>query len=544
MDKSVPSTAPEPEAPPGDADLTGKTIGDFRVLRRLGAGGMGQVYLAEQLSLKRNVALKIMRADLAANPTAVERFRREAEAVARVTHANIVQVHAFGAADGLNYMALEFVDGKNLAEYLAKKGPPDVLLALSIMRQVALALLRAAESGIVHRDIKPENILLTRKGEVKVADFGLSRCFGADGQAPSLTQSGISMGTPLYMSPEQVQSKEVDPRTDIYSFGVTCYHMLAGEPPFRGQSAVEVAIQHVQKVPVPLNEVRSDLPIELCNIVHKMMAKSPDQRYQTARELLTDLTRLREALGGTVGKTQRVQLTQSQPSVPPAKNVEPALSAGQTSRRRVFLYAALGISLALALVTGMGLRIRKERNRELAARTEPAAIEPMRPSPGPDPREAALREAFQKPYNPRLPDASRRHLETAIQLGVLYLNQRRLANAEAYFKQLRKRPDGPDQKVCQAMGKVGQALVLGFQDRAKESNELLLEIEKDRPTGERPRPSLMRQHPGFYLLHHPLLRPLVDEALDHNAANIQPDSLPEALERLRRAPPAVPRAKS
>src|SRR4051812_4331359 len=295
-----PSLPPDAGAGPvlPGADLTGRTLGDFHVLRRLGQGGMGQVYLAEQVSLKRKVALKILRPDLPSSPTALQRFRREAEAVAQATHANIVQVYAIGDQDGIAYMAMEYVEGRNLREYLARKGPPDVPLALGIMRQVAAALQRAGELGIIHRDIKPENILLTRKGEVKVADFGLSRCLAGDRQALSLTQSGMTMGTPLYMSPEQVEGKPLDPRTDIYSFGVTCYHMLAGHPPFQGQSPFEVALQHVRSDPAPLSGIRPDLPAGLCAVVHKMLAKDPAQRYQTGRELLRDIGLLREGLGG------------------------------------------------------------------------------------------------------------------------------------------------------------------------------------------------------------------------------------------------------
>ena len=207
---------------------------------------MGQVYLAEQLSLQRRVALKILKPELAADPTALARFKREAQAVALVSHANIVQVYQIDSADGIHFMALEYVEGRNLHDFVARKGPPDARLALSIMRQVASALQRAGELGIVHRDIKPENILLTRKGEAKVADFGLSLAQAA-GQPPvHLTQSGTTMGTPLYMSPEQVEGKPLDPRSDIYSFGVTCYHLLAGQPPFRGETAFEVALQHVR----------------------------------------------------------------------------------------------------------------------------------------------------------------------------------------------------------------------------------------------------------------------------------------------------------
>src|SRR5260370_13474307 len=156
-------------------DLTGQTLGDFQILRKIGQGGMGQVYLAEQISLKRKVALKLLRPELAANDTALSRVKREAESVARATHANIVQVYFIGEHKGHHFMALEYVEGRNLRDYLARKGPPELLLGLSIMRQIAAALQRASELGIIHRDIKPENILLTRKAEVKVPDFGLSR---------------------------------------------------------------------------------------------------------------------------------------------------------------------------------------------------------------------------------------------------------------------------------------------------------------------------------------------------------------------------------
>ena len=196
-------TAPVPIAGTGtDAgDLSGRVFGGFRIVRRLGQGGMGQVYLAEQVSLKRLVALKFLKPQLAENKTALERFKLEAEAVARTSHANIVQIYTVGEENGIHYMALEYVEGKNLREFIEKKGPPDVKLGLRIMSQVAAALQTASELGIVHRDIKPENILINRKGEVKVADFGLSWPRNKDS---NLTESGIAMGTPLYMSPEQV----------------------------------------------------------------------------------------------------------------------------------------------------------------------------------------------------------------------------------------------------------------------------------------------------------------------------------------------------
>src|SRR5262245_51144507 len=299
-DRTIPSSATanaEPLTSPDD--YSGRVLGDFELIRRIGVGGMGQVYLARQRSLKRQVAIKILRGELAANKTALQRFQSEAEAVASLTHAHIVQVYAIDEDQGLHYMALEYVDGRNLRDYLERKGVPDLPLALEIMRQVASALERAGELGFVHRDIKPENILLSKRGEVKITDFGLSRAFATD--APiHLTQSGVTMGTPLYMSPEQVRGQPVDPRSDIYSFGVTCYHMLAGEPPFRGAGAFDVAVQHVQGEAKPLATIRPDLPPELCAIVHRMMAKRPDDRYQAAREILNDLARVKDGGGALI----------------------------------------------------------------------------------------------------------------------------------------------------------------------------------------------------------------------------------------------------
>src|SRR5262245_33498007 len=231
-----------------EPDLSGRRIGDYQLLRRLGRGGMADVYLAEQLSLKRQVAFKVLRSNLAGDEAYVRRFHHEAQAAASLVHANIVQIHEVGCVDGIHYIAQEYVQGQNLREWMARHGPPDLRMAMTIMRQVAAALHKAAGQGIVHRDIKPENIMLARTGEVKVADFGLARLSG-DGAALNLTQVGVTMGTPLYMSPEQVEGRPLDPRSDIYSFGVTCYQMLSGVTPFRGDTALSVALQHLKSQP-------------------------------------------------------------------------------------------------------------------------------------------------------------------------------------------------------------------------------------------------------------------------------------------------------
>ena len=249
---------------------------------------MAEVYLAEQRSLRRQVALKVLKSNLAKDESYVKRFHNEAQAAAALVHANIVQIHEVGQMGGTHYIVQEYVQGQNLGQYLSRHGAADGRLAMAVMRQVAAALHRAGEQGIIHRDIKPENIMLSSGGEVKVADFGLARISGG-GEALNLTRVGTTMGTPLYMSPEQAEGKTLDPRSDIYSFGVSCYHMLAGQPPFDGDTALSVAVQHVKKQPELLNSLRPDLPAGLCRIVHKMLAKGPGQRYQRAADLLQDL---------------------------------------------------------------------------------------------------------------------------------------------------------------------------------------------------------------------------------------------------------------
>ena len=277
-------------------DLSGARLGDYQLLRRLGRGAMAEVYLAEQLSLKRRVAFKVLRGSLASDQTYVARFTREAQAAASLVDAHIVQIYEVGCIGGVHFIAQEYVPGHNLQQVIARCGPPDVAVALAIMRQTADGLRKASEQGIVHRDIKPENIMLAANGEVKVADFGLAR-LRDDQAATNLTQAGFTMGTPLYMSPEQVEGRPLDPRSDIYSLGVTFYQMLAGDTPFHGETALSVAVQHLQKAPPPLESVRPDLPPALCRVIHKMLAKEVAGRFENARLLLKELRALSPPLG-------------------------------------------------------------------------------------------------------------------------------------------------------------------------------------------------------------------------------------------------------
>jgi serine/threonine-protein kinase len=508
-----------------DVDLSGRTLRDFQLLRRVGQGGMGQVYLARQISLKRNVAVKIMRPDLAVSAVAYERFRAEAEAVARLTHANIVQVYDFGEEAGLHYMALEYVEGRNLRDYISKKGPPELPLALSIMRQVAAALQRAGELGIVHRDIKPENILLTRRGEVKVADFGLSRCYAEEQRGVHLTQPGLAMGTPLYMSPEQIQGQPLDPRTDIYSLGVTCYHMLTGQPPFRGQSALELAIQHVQTEPRPLQEIRPDLPADFCGVIHKMMAKQQEQRYQSCALLLKDIARVRESFGGQKTETAAATTAPALTVTPPAAT--PTLPAPVFRSR--WLSGVAVAAIALALLAGGALAWMRNQQRasgqealgQKSVSLPPVLTEMQR-------QENFMREAVEQYSDPgKDPMRVDLGLKHALELGLFYLKQQRLDDADRFFLDLRDNRNKVE--AYRTLGLLGHAIVLGLENQPAESNRAFLDLVGDKARAGKPPDRLP------FLLNQAPLRYEIARALDYNRINLPASQpLPPALEALRK----------
>ncbi len=276
---------------PPQSVLEPKMLGKYQIEKRIGAGGMGTVYLAKDTQLKRVVALKVLAQDKAQNPTLVKRFRAEAQAAAQLRHNNIVAVYDTGEDDGYLYIAMEYVEGQDLFELVQKRGVTPVKRSIEIIKQVAAALQHAFEQNIVHRDIKPSNLLIRRDGVVKLTDLGLARSID-DTLETNITRAGTTVGTVDYMSPEQARnSKAADIRSDLYSLGCTWYQMLTGEPPFPEGSMTNKLQAHAIKPAPDPRDKNPNVPEGLTAVLQRLMAKKPEDRYQTPADLLEDLAR-------------------------------------------------------------------------------------------------------------------------------------------------------------------------------------------------------------------------------------------------------------
>ena len=346
--------------------------GRYRVLGRLGVGGMATVYLAEDSSLGRKVALKVMAERYAEDGEFVERFRREAQAAARLNHPNIIAVYDRGEADGRPYIAMEYLQGRTLKQVIQKEGPLPPERAIAVAMQVLSGLRYAHEHGVVHRDVKPHNVLVGDDGRIKVTDFGI-----AHAGDPQMTEVGSIVGTAQYLSPEQARGRSVGPQTDVYSLGVVLYEMLAGRVPFEGDSSVAIAMQHVSDEPPPLRSLVPDVPESLAMVVAHSMLKQPDQRYGSADEFSADLDRVRRGLVPAAATaliempprepTERVPAVEATRIAPPAAP-PPSLLSGEklpprpVPRKRsrwpwllvLLLVLAVGALAAFALGVGSG----------------------------------------------------------------------------------------------------------------------------------------------------------------------------------------------
>lgn len=334
----------------GGDSMLGTTIAErYTIVGRLGAGGMGTVYRAEQAPIGREVALKVLRKDLGRDPETVARFHREAQTLSHLKHPNTVTIFDFGqTSDGLLYLAMELLEGEMLSSRMKRIGPFDVPLAIRIAAGVLRSLAEAHANGIIHRDLKPDNIFLAKvhgrpeeDEVVKVVDFGIAKIRdGERGIEPLQTQEGTVFGTPRYMSPEQAQGKKLDGRSDLYAVGVLLFHMLTGRAPFTDDDAVVVMAHHIKTVPPPVREVAPGRPIpaSLEALVCRALEKDPNARPQTAEQFLADLE-------ATLAEAKR--LTAASLAPPPAV----AAPVARSSRARVML-AAAGLAL-VALVAGV-----------------------------------------------------------------------------------------------------------------------------------------------------------------------------------------------
>ena len=298
--------------------------GRYEVHRRLARGGMAEVFLARDQALDRPVAVKILFPEYATDPAFVERFRREAQAAANLSHPNIVGVYDWGSESGTYYIVMEYVEGQSLAEVVRDAGPLHPRRAAEILFEVAGALGFAHQRGVVHRDVKPGNVLISTTGQAKVTDFGIARALSSP--ADDLTQAGSVMGTATYFSPEQAQGFAVDARSDLYSLGVVLYEVLCGRPPFLGDSPVSIAYKHVQEWPPRPSQFVTGVPVGLESVILKLLAKKPEQRYRSADDLRADLRRFLDGQE-TLAEQELARPAAAGPATEMATVVNPAVVA-------------------------------------------------------------------------------------------------------------------------------------------------------------------------------------------------------------------------
>jgi predicted Ser/Thr protein kinase len=324
--------------------VVGETIAERYELEELvGTGGMSSVYRAHDTLLERYVALKVLHDQYTTDDEFVERFKREARAVAQLSHPNIVTVIDRGEDDGHQFIVFEYIDGENLKERLVRKGRLSVREALELALQVARGLAVAHGHGVVHRDVKPQNVLLNGDGQAKVTDFGIARTLTVDG----VTQTGTVMGTSNYIAPEQASGQPVDVQTDVYSLGVVLYELLAGDVPFPGDNFVTIAMKHVNEPPPSLLEVRNDVPLQVAAAVDRALEKDPRERFPTMDAFATEL----EACLATVDSPADVDtgetIVAGKPPPPPRRRPRKQVS------RWALGFAALGVLALAAVIVGL-----------------------------------------------------------------------------------------------------------------------------------------------------------------------------------------------
>lgn len=341
------------------AIAAGTVIDGYRIEALIGRGGMGEVYRADDTALHRPVALKIVSRVLCRDPNFVARFQREARAASAVNHPNVAQIHAFGMWDERPYFVMEYVAGRSLADIVRRDGRRSGSGAVRLIQQAAEGLKAASECGVIHRDVKPANLVVDSHGRLKIVDFGLAR---RQGTTSDLTRADMVLGTPAFMSPEQALSHEVDFRSDIYSLGATFYYLLAGQPPFDGETPIAVMMRHVHDPLPPIRELNPLVPEHVAAVIERMLAKRPDNRYGSWDDVLIDLAAARTR--------------------PPRRAKTSAVEAPQEGRPSIALIAAAAVVILLAGVIAVH-RLLAPPASPMAAAAAPAPI-PAEDGPLPD----------------------------------------------------------------------------------------------------------------------------------------------------------------
>ena len=361
----------------------GKMIGHYEILSWLGAGGMGEVYLAQDSQLKRKVAIKVLSPSLTHDERGLRRFEQEARAASALNHPNILTIFEFGRDQGIHFIAAEYVEGETVRQKLAhgRLEPP---VAVDIAAQIGKALVAAHSSGIVHRDIKPDNVIVRHDSLVKVLDFGIAKLTEAQSSqaldpahraaSQSLSQAGVVIGSAKYMSPEQARGQSVDARSDLFSLGVVLYEMIAGRAPFEGQTANDVIAEVLKGTPPRLDSLHPDVPHGIVEIIDKALCKERDARYPSAKEMLADLQTLQEEIQFKAKLTNATTLKTdtSAAGQRPQANVRVSLRSSKLA------WTAIPITLVLLGVAYAGFLLRKSHNSSGSAQPRSLAILPFR----------------------------------------------------------------------------------------------------------------------------------------------------------------------
>ncbi|HYF51884.1 MAG TPA: serine/threonine-protein kinase, partial [Planctomycetota bacterium] len=381
--------------------MTLQQLGTFRILKKLGEGGMGAVYLAEDTAAQRKVALKVLPTQLFSQTEFIKRFYREARATGKLNHPNIVSAYTVGEEQGLHYYVMEYCPGRSLDRLIAERGAIPWREATGIILQVAAGLQHAHERNFIHRDIKPHNVILGDDGVAKILDMGLTKNIG-DVEQSFNTQSGAMLGTPHYIAPEQARGESsIDGRVDIYSLGATYFHLVTGKTPYNGPTAMAIIARHMTEAPPDASAVNSHVPHAVAYVIKRMMAKSPDDRHRDCAQLIQDLEQLRDGhvpatmASAVDGATETMAAIQAPPPSRPSggQTVADEQRSGvdrrvndrrgdrdtaprEPEKRTAFLIAAAAATVLLAIVVGILIGRR-------GTQSPPAAPSPAAASPAP-----------------------------------------------------------------------------------------------------------------------------------------------------------------